>query len=122
MPCLGYEEIVNVVNACQQAFGNEVQAMPLHSSCSSKEQQAVFNRPVQVEATPAALCYHVPRYTQGLADTRHTTLVTLMPCHALSQGITKIVCSTNIAETAVTIEDVVYVIDSGRVKEKVSLD
>ena len=33
-------------------------------------------------------------------------------------GVKKIVLATNIAETAVTIDDVVFVVDSGRLKEK----
>jgi len=33
------------------------------------------------------------------------------------EGVRKIVVATNIAETSITIEDVIYVVDSGRVKE-----
>lgn len=32
-------------------------------------------------------------------------------------GVTKIILATNIAETAVTVDDVAFVIDTGRMKE-----
>jgi len=54
--------------------------VPLHSSLSSEEQSAVFEKP------------------------RH--------------GARKIVLSTNLAETSITIDDCVFVVDVGRMKEK----
>ena len=64
-----------------------------------------------------------PRFSDG------TTLV--LPLHSMvppadqkrvfqrpPSGVRKVVLATNIAETAVTIDDVVFVVDSGRLKEK----
>ena len=65
------------------------------------------------------------------ADPRFGKDVLVLPLHSMvppaeqkrvfrrpPAGVKKIVLATNIAETAVTIDDVVFVVDSGRLKEK----
>ena len=64
-------------------------------------------------------------------DSRFGSDVLVLPLHSMvppaeqkrvfqrpPRGVKKVVLATNIAETAVTIDDVVFVVDSGRLKEK----
>jgi len=52
-----------------------------------------------------------PTYPTKMCLRRAEKWTSVSPCR-------KVVLATNIAETAVTIEDVVFVVDSGRLKEK----
>ncbi|XP_070180183.1 putative ATP-dependent RNA helicase DHX57 [Littorina saxatilis] len=82
----GFAEIQQLLDMLLSSseFGHRNKAkyriVPLHSTLSSDEQNAVFSKP--------------------------------------REGVTKIVIATNIAETSITIDDVVYVVDAGRMKEK----
>ncbi|XP_059143373.1 putative ATP-dependent RNA helicase DHX57 [Physella acuta] len=79
----GFAEIQTLYDMIKTSpeFGqSKYNIIPLHSTLSSYEQNAVF-----VKA---------------------------------KEGVTKIVIATNIAETSITIDDIVYVIDVGKMKEK----
>ena len=62
-----------------------------------------------------------PRFKEAVLTPLHSALTNAEQREAFKvpkQGIRKIVVATNVAETSVTIEDIVVVIDSGRVKER----
>jgi len=80
--CPGFQEIQKTIEEMykKEYFqGPNVVIYPLHSSLSTAEQVAIFEKP--------------------------------------PLGVRKVVVATNIAETSITIEDVVFVVDTGRVKE-----
>ncbi|KAK3527693.1 hypothetical protein QTP86_034156 [Hemibagrus guttatus] len=61
------------------------------------------------------------RHVMYQVFTLHSNMQTADQRKALKQapcGVRKIILSTNIAETSITVNDVVFVIDSGKVKEK----
>lgn len=76
----------------------------------------------------AVVCFDMPGVRQIASATlfllvHHDTAagintVTVLQYVMSCAGVRKIVLATNIAETSLTIEDVVYVVDSGRHKER----
>ncbi|CAM9384726.1 unnamed protein product [Lampetra planeri] len=74
----GWQEIRGVMDKLSQRLNNRLDKhliLPVHSSLSVVDQQAIFQRP--------------------------------------PEGVRKVVLATNIAETAITIDDIVHVVDTG---------
>jgi HrpA-like RNA helicase len=80
--------------------------LPLHSSLPPEEQRRVFDRPPP-GVRKVLLTTNIAELTLTLTPT---------PTLTLTLTLTKVVLTTNIAETAITVDDVAYVIDTGRMK------
>ncbi|KAG7240878.1 hypothetical protein INR49_023452 [Caranx melampygus] len=63
-------------------------------------------------------CLHSERFQVFTLHSDMQTLDQKKAMRTAPPGVRKIILSTNIAETSITINDVVFVIDSGKVKEK----
>lgn len=106
--------------------------LPLHGGLPPSQQARVFNRPPKGKAgwvwglalslcmPPAPHCSLRLLYVSSRAQLHlhqgARTIKCLSPLFS-APGTVKIVVSTNVAETSITIDDVTAVIDTGRVKE-----
>ena len=104
----GFKEITTAMEAIGKLdYFRENNAVihPLHSTLSSAEQTAIFQRPPDGKRKIGqCIRYVINSHCPPLIS------LFLFPFHHK-------VLSTNIAETSITIDDVVFVIDTGRVKE-----
>ncbi len=83
---------------------NRFLVLPLHSTLSTEAQHLIFNR-----APPGVRKIVIATNIAGMSE-YNEDIILLNPFHLF-------VFAAN-AETSITIDDIVYVIDSGRVKEK----
>ncbi|KAM4614595.1 3'-5' RNA helicase YTHDC2 isoform 2-T2 [Polymixia lowei] len=100
----------------------------LHNICSTSDDGAVLiflPGYDEIVALRDRLLYDEKRFTDSpqryRVFTLHSNMQTLDQKKVMKNtppGVRKIILSTNIAETSITIDDVVFVIDSGKVKEK----
>ena len=108
--CLaGLAEIKKAVKQIEGISGQKLQVLPLHSSLTPAEQSRIFasvSLRRDVGWDPAA-----GRRGDQCSHAAHAFSIQPPPGHR------KVVVSTNIAETSITIDDVTHVIDTGRMKE-----
>ncbi|KAL0965522.1 hypothetical protein UPYG_G00282400 [Umbra pygmaea] len=100
----------------------------LHNICTSSEEGAVLiflPGYDEIVGLRDRILYDDQRFSEHShryqVFTLHSNMQTLDQKKVLKNtpaGIRKIILSTNIAETSITVNDVVFVIDSGKVKEK----
>jgi hypothetical protein len=128
----GLDEILRVRGALDRSAAlpsSRIAVHILHSAISPAEQHRAFRSPLKV---CFSLCLSVSGSSDAAQHTEHGMFTSKSPflasptdqaravLNSLVQGVVKIILSTNIAETSVTIDDVTVVVDCGKAKEKVS--